>query len=109
MLTLAGQHIFSKKQGLPVHESWKVSPLGCPSEHSSPSDRVNVSRANRAISDVSEESCDVHFIFLCVWDDGVAFEPLALLATRYISTVPCINAGYSVTLNPNPLPRLDRS
>ena len=77
MLTLAGQYIFSKKQGLPVHQSWKVSLIGCPSEHCSPSNGMNVGRANRAVCDVSEESVDVHFIFLCVV------------------------AGYSVTLNPN--------
>ena len=54
--------------------------IGCPSEHSSPPHGIDVSRANRAVCDVSEESVDVHFIFLCVV------------------------AGYAVTLNPNRQP-----
>ena len=51
--------------------------IGCPSEHSSPPHGIDVSRANRAVCDVSEESVDVHFIFLCVV------------------------AGYAVILNPS--------
>ena len=41
---------------------------------------MNVSRANRAVIQIGEESVDVHFIFLCVV------------------------AGYAVTLNPNRQP-----
>ena len=39
------------------------SSLVGPSEHSSPSNRMNEIGASRAIGDVNKESVDVHFIF----------------------------------------------
>jgi len=78
---------YGVSRGSPLSES-EVSPLDCPCKHSCPSDGMNISGANRAVSDIGKESCSVHFILLCDWGGGVAFEPLALLATRHMPTAP---------------------
>ena len=58
MLTLAGQYIFSKKHGLED----VPSSLGCPSEHSSPSDGMNPIGASRAVSDAKHELFHGHSV-----------------------------------------------
>ena len=70
--------------------------LGCPSEHGSPSNRIDPVGASRAISDAKQELLLGH---------SVSSSERSFLDTSVNHFIfLCINAGYSVTLNPNRQP-----
>ena len=79
-----------------VRATWQgIEPYGTGSLRTTPSQAIEEKRLRHQFNSrfLMRTIQSHHITPYCTWDDGVSFEPLALLATRYISIAPCILAG----------------